>query len=161
MIFVWNIRIVGGNGISGIKRWTLTFASYCSWCQPKTQQSRPPSACGQVSVPAARFGAPLIVFARGAQVPGLDDPALGGVDVVLRLDLLDPDLDAVLCEDDVLLAHSLRRGVLHLGDADVDLVADPTADAQEGEDDEEGEDLAAKGGQRDRDWEESRIEWRT
>jgi hypothetical protein len=52
-----------------------------------------------------------------AQVPGLDDPTLGGVDVALILDLLDTDLDALFCEYDVLVTHTLGRGLANFGDA--------------------------------------------
>lgn len=78
------------------------------------------------------------------QIPGLDDPALRRVDVFLVLDLLDADAHAVLCEDNVLLAHALRGRLGHFGDAEVDLVADPGADADDGEDDDEGEDLTTR-----------------
>lgn len=87
--------------------------------------------------------APLVV--RGCpQIPGLDHKALCRVDVILIADLLDAHLDAIFGEDEVLLAHALGGRFGHLADAEVDLVADPGADADNGEDDYEGEDLTAQ-----------------
>lgn len=56
--------------------------------------------------------------------------------------MLDADADAVLCEDDVLAAHALGRGLAHLNEGEVDLVEDPAAAAEEGDGDDEGDDLA-------------------
>jgi hypothetical protein len=58
--------------------------------------------------------------------------------------LLDANLYSVFCEYDVLLAHALRGDVGHLGDADVDLVANPAAHAEESKNDDERKDLAVR-----------------
>lgn len=84
----------------------------------------------------------FLVPLRGPQVPRLDDVALCLVDVFLVLHVLDADADAVLCEDDVLAAHALGRGLAHLCEGEVDLVEDPAAAAEEGDGDDEGDDLA-------------------
>lgn len=76
------------------------------------------------------------------QIPCLNEPALCRIDIILGLDLLDANLDSVLCENHVLLAHALGGDVGHLGDADVDLEAYPAAHAEEGEDDNKRKDLA-------------------
>ncbi len=77
-----------------------------------------------------------------SHVPGLDDPALGGVDVLLLLDVLDADAEAVLGEDDVLLGHAGLGVVADLGRAEVDLVPDEGDAAEDGQEDEEGQELA-------------------
>lgn len=84
----------------------------------------------------------FLVPLRSPQIPRLDDVALCLVDVFLVLHVLDADADAVLCEDDVLAAHALGRGLAHLCEGEVDLVEDPAAAAEEGDGDDEGDDLA-------------------
>lgn len=76
-----------------------------------------------------------------SQIPSLDDITLRLIDIFLVLDLLDADLDAILCEDDVFLAHALRGLFRHLGGGEVDLVEDPADAAYDGEGDDEGEEL--------------------
>lgn len=77
-----------------------------------------------------------------AQIPSLDDPTLGLVDVVLVRGVLDADADAVLCEDDVLLAHALRRGLLDLVDGEIHLPKHPGNAGEEEEGNDEGDDLS-------------------
>lgn len=84
----------------------------------------------------------LPVLLVRAQVPGLDEVTLGGVDLALVLDVLDADAEPVLGEDDVLLAHALGDVPLHLGDAEVDLVADPGEAGEDEDGEEEGEELS-------------------
>ena len=86
----------------------------------------------------------VLLLVLAAHVPGLDDPALGGVDVLLVLDVLDADAQAVLCEDDVLLAHLLGDVAPHADDAEVDLVADEGQAADDDEGDDEREELAVR-----------------
>lgn len=85
-----------------------------------------------------------LIFPGVSEVPGLDNPTLGGVDIFLILDLLDTDTDAVLGEDDVLLAHALRRRLLYLGEAEIDLVADPGRAGEYDEEDDERDKLAGE-----------------
>jgi hypothetical protein len=87
----------------------------------------------------------LLFLGRGAEIPGLDDIFLGGVDIFLSLDMANADAHTILCEYNVLLVHLLRRGVAHDADADVDLVGDPRAGGEEDEEDDEGEKLAEAG----------------
>lgn len=54
--------------------------------------------------------------------------------------MLHADLQAILGEDDVLLAHALRDVAAHLVNAEVDLVGDPG----EGGENEDGEDEGEK-----------------
>lgn len=67
----------------------------------------------------------LVALPGAAEVPGLDDPALRGIDIFLVLHVPDADTHAVLCEDNVLLSHALRGGVAELGGGNVDLVKNP------------------------------------
>lgn len=64
------------------------------------------------------------------------------VDIVLVLDLLDVDAHAVLGKGKVLVANVFAGLLLDLGDAEVDLVADEAEAANDGEEDDEGDDLA-------------------
>lgn len=89
----------------------------------------------------------LVFFALVAEIPCLDYPALRGIDVIFVADLLDAHADAVLGEDDVLLAHALRRRLLHLGDAEVDLVAYPAADDDDDEENDKGDELPGQNSQ--------------
>ena len=61
---------------------------------------------GQICAFCARS---FILLARlvRRQVPRVDNPALGGIDLPLVLDVLDANLQAVLGPDDVLLTHAL------------------------------------------------------
>lgn len=77
-----------------------------------------------------------------AHVPGLDDPALGAVDVVLLLDVLDPDAHPVLGEDHVVPRHALLGVVPYLGYAEVDLVAHHGYDDRDHAHDHEGDELS-------------------
>lgn len=58
----------------------------------------------------------LLVLLGAGQIPGLDDVALRLVDVLFVLHVPDADAHAVLCEDDVLLAHALGRALADLGE---------------------------------------------
>lgn len=98
-------------------------------------------------VRAARRSVPhLLLLLRGvfvgAQVPSIDQIALGGVDLAFLFDLLDADPQTVLGEDDVLLAHSFRDLAPHLSDAEVDLIANPGSTSENSEKDDEWEKLA-------------------
>lgn len=88
------------------------------------------------------FYSHFLVLLGVGQIPGLDDVALRLVDVLFVLHMPDADAHAVLCEDDVLLAHALRRALADLGEGEVDLVEDPGDAADEGDGDGEGDDLA-------------------
>lgn len=83
----------------------------------------------------------LLLLGRG-QVPGLDDVLLRAVDVLLRLDVLDADADALLGEDDVLLPHLLARLFLYLHERHVDLPANKGKPGEEDDEDAKGEELA-------------------
>ena len=84
-----------------------------------------------------------LVLLGVAEVPRLDDPALRSVDVLFVLDVLNADAHAVLCEDDVLLAHALRGRLAELVGGEVDLVEDPADAGEDDEGDDEGEELSA------------------
>lgn len=86
----------------------------------------------------------LVLLARlvRRQVPSVDDPALGGIDLPLVLDMLKADLDAILGPDDVLLAHALRHVPAHLGGALVDMVAHEDEGSHDDEEDDERDKLA-------------------
>lgn len=58
----------------------------------------------------------FLVFLGGGQIPCLDDVALRLVDIFFVLQVPDADAHAVLCEDDVLLAHALGRALADLGE---------------------------------------------
>lgn len=87
-----------------------------------------------------------LVFSRVAEIPGLDNPALGSIDIFLVLDLLDANANAILGEDDILLAHALLGRLADLADAEVDLVADPSGAGEDEKEDDEREDLPGKRG---------------
>lgn len=53
----------------------------------------------------------------GAQVPCVDQVALSRIDLALLPNILNADPQAVLGEDDILLAHFLRDFTTHLGNA--------------------------------------------
>lgn len=86
----------------------------------------------------------LVLLARlvRRQVPRVDDPALGGIDLPLVLDMLKADLDAILGPDDVLLAHALRHVPAHLSRALVDMIAHKDEGSHDDEEDDEREKLA-------------------
>lgn len=84
--------------------------------------------------------------ALGAQIPGIDKVFLRGIDLVLMLDVLDADFNAVLGKYDMFLAHALRDGALHLVDAKIYLVANPCESGEDCEEDDEGEELATYSG---------------
>lgn len=79
-----------------------------------------------------------------AKIPGFYDVALRLVDILFVLNLLDADAHTVLGENDVLLAHTLRRCLAHLGDAQVNMVEDKADTANDAESDDQGEDLPKK-----------------
>lgn len=81
----------------------------------------------------------------GAQIPSIDQIALGRIDLAFLFDLLDADPQTVLGEDDVLLAHSFRDLAPHLGHAEVDLIADPGSTSEDSQKDDEWEKLAKCG----------------
>ena len=120
-----------------ISSYALSFTCVASYCALVSKSTPISLANFQVFV--------RLIILCGTQIPRLDDKALCRIHVVLVLDLLDAHAQAILGEDDVLLAHALRRRLGHLADTQVDLVADPGADADDGEDDYEGEDLAGRG----------------
>lgn len=66
---------------------------------------------------------------------------MGGIDLALLFDLLDANPQAILGEDNVLLAHSFRDLTPHLGDAQINLVPDPGGGNEDGEEDDEREEL--------------------
>ena len=84
----------------------------------------------------------LFLLVLAAHVPRLDNPALRGVNVLLVLDVLDADAQAVLGEDDVLAAHLLGHVALHPDGAEVDLVADEGEASDDHEGNDEREELA-------------------
>lgn len=81
---------------------------------------------------------------RVAEVPGLDDPALGGVDVSLVLDMADTDAHAVLGEDDVLAGHLVACLPVDLIGGFPDVVADEGDATQDHQHDKQGQDLAVR-----------------
>lgn len=89
----------------------------------------------------------LLLLARlvRRQVPRVDDPALGSIDLLLTLNVLDADLETVLGPDDVLLAHALRHVAAHLGCALVDMVAHEDEAGHNYEEYDQRYKLAAKG----------------
>lgn len=76
-----------------------------------------------------------------AQIPSLDDPTLGFIDVVLVRGVLDANANAVLCEDDVLLAHALRGGLLDFVHGEVHLPKHPGYAGEEEKGNDEGDNL--------------------
>lgn len=78
-----------------------------------------------------------------AEVPGLDDPSLGFVDIFLVRGVFDADAHAVLGENDILLAHSLRSRLLDFGHGYVDLPENPGDAANKSDGYEKGKDLTA------------------
>jgi hypothetical protein len=85
-----------------------------------------------------------LVLGPGAQVPRLDEEALGGVDVALGVDLLDADLHAVLGEDDVLGVDLVAGGGRDLLHGEVELVGEDADGDEEDEEDDEREEFAAR-----------------
>lgn len=87
----------------------------------------------------------LVLDLSSTEIPGLNDPALGLVNVFFRCDVLDPDTNAVLGEDDVLLLHPLRGSVSYLGHRDPDLVPQPCCAGQDDQEDHERNELPDSG----------------
>lgn len=84
----------------------------------------------------------VVVVAASPHIPGLDDPALRAVDVVLLLEVLDAYAHPVLREHHVVPRHALLRVAPYLGYADVDLVPDGCDDRHDRCGDYEGDELA-------------------
>lgn len=80
------------------------------------------------------------------QFPRIHKISLRSVDLAFVLDVLDADLETVLGEDDILLAHALRDVAAHLADAEIDLVADPGKDDEDDCCEDEGKELPELGG---------------
>lgn len=66
-----------------------------------------------------------------AQIPRLDHKTLCVIDVVLVLQLLDPDLHPILCEYDVFRLHFVGGGMGDILDGKPDVVTNKGAYAQE------------------------------
>jgi hypothetical protein len=62
--------------------------------------------------------------------------------------MLDADAHAVLCEDDVLLAHALGGRVADGCNGEPDVPANPGGAGEDGDGDDEGNKLAGGGGER-------------
>ncbi len=84
---------------------------------------------------------PALIGRPRAQVPRLDNKALGLIDIALVLDLLDADTDAFLGEDDVLGFELVVCCFTNAEEGDIEMVADEGGDAHEEEDKEGGEEL--------------------
>ena len=69
------------------------------------------------------------------------DSPLRLIDVVLRLDLLHPDLHSFLAEANVLLLHLVRRLARNVGRDRINGVADKGGDGEGEDEDDEGEDF--------------------
>ena len=57
--------------------------------------------------------------------------------------MADADLDAVAGKDDVLLGHLRLGRVADVAGGEIDVVADPASDGDDGEEDDEGEEFAS------------------
>ena len=84
-----------------------------------------------------------LVLGPGAQVPGLDEETLRGVDIALCVDLLDTDLHAILGEDDILGLDLVVGGSRDLLHGEVELVGEDAHGDEDDEEDDEREEFAA------------------
>ena len=84
----------------------------------------------------------LVLLRIPAQIPRLHNPLLRPIHLLFGLDVLDPDFQAILSEDDILLVHAFRSHIADLSRADVDLVENKSDASEEEEEEDEGGELA-------------------
>lgn len=78
---------------------------------------------------------------RVPQVPGLDHPALCGIDILLLLNVLNADAQPIFGKDHILLGHLVSSRLFYLVHGDPDLISHKSGTCEEQEKDHKGQDL--------------------